>query len=647
MDLFTLMGTIKIDADAALSTIEQVTGQAEGLYNTINGNGTTGSGTTGTTSYWSSLFTNLGKTAIKSLTALDVAAGNLLSSATTKVLSAGKSFMQTGFEYNQNMEKWVASFKTYMDGDLEAASAFFDEVRQFAIETPLSLSDSVEAAVRLMASGIKSNDVIDTLTMLGDIANGDTEKLSKLALVYSQVVSAKKLKGNDPNQFKEAGVPIYDLLLEYYNSNGYSIDSATLMEWQTKGSITSDEVYGALKMATSEGGMYYNAMNNLMDTEYGKAQKMTDNYEQAAGAFVKAFFDVFSSDTINGLNEMLDKLYTWANENPESLKALADSFNYLAVNGLGALLETVTELIEFYAEHQETIATLLQGLGAYQVYTGKTVSGMALFALGTGLRGATAESAMEDDIAAYAEAKANGETPSASLASTLLGDDVMEKLANGATYYDLTDEEKENYDFTKAIYEMGTYGSAASDLLGIGQGDEHGPLGQFLLDLEEFVKQVLNGDYYKNEASEATNGAVTPEMYDAVKDVLDTAGDSSTDNLPSSTLDFLKNWLFPDDDDSSLKHSVDTFVTAPTDLEGTSGSLPALLNTLQATLTTLPAQIQSASAAGVADGMSGITITGNITTGEVRLNEGALVGALYPRINLRLGWQNMLDSRGV
>lgn len=646
MDLFTLMGTIKIDADAALSTIEQVTGQAEGLYNTINGNGTTGSGTTGTTSYWSSLFTNLGKTATKSLTALDVAAGNLLSSATTKVLSAGKSFMQTGFEYNQNMEKWAASFKTYMDGDLEAASAFFDEVRQFAIETPLSLSDSVEAAVRLMASGIKSNDVIDTLTMLGDIANGDTEKLSKLALVYSQVVSAKKLKGNDPNQFKEAGVPIYDLLLEYYNSNGYSIDSATLMEWQTKGSITSDEVYGALKMATSEGGMYYNAMNNLMDTEYGKAQKMTDNYEQAAGAFVKAFFDVFSSDTINGLNEMLDKLYTWANENPESLKALADSFNYLAVNGLGALLETVTELIEFYAEHQETIATLLQGLGAYQVYTGKTVSGMALFALGTGLRGATAESAMEDDIAAYAEAKANGETPSASLASTLLGDGVMEKLANGATYYDLTDEEKENYDFTKATYEMGTYGSAASDLLGIGQGDEHGPLGQFLLDLEEFVKQVLNGDYYKNEASEATNGAVTPEMYDAVKDVLDTAGDSSTDNLPSSTLDFLKNWLFPDDDDSSLKHSVDTFVTAPTDLEGTSGSLPALLNTLQATLTTLPAQIQSASAAGVADGMSGITITGHITTGEVRLNEGALVGALYPRINLRLGWQNTLDSRG-
>ena len=64
-------------------------------------------------------------------------------------------------------------------------------------------------------------------------------------------------------------------------------------------------------------------------------------------------------------------------------------------------------------------------------------------------------------------------------------------------------------------------------------------------------------------------------------------------------------------------------------------------NSLQGVLAAFAAQVESAakagSAAGVAEGMSGITVTGTITTGNVTLDSGVMVGQLAPRLDLKLG----------
>lgn len=68
--------------------------------------------------------------------------------------------------------------------------------------------------------------------------------------------------------------------------------------------------------------------------------------------------------------------------------------------------------------------------------------------------------------------------------------------------------------------------------------------------------------------------------------------------------------------------------------EGGNNSLPGML-------ATYAAQVQEAakagSAAGVAEGMSGITITGTVTTGNVTLNDGTIAGKIAPMIDLKLG----------
>ena len=78
---------------------------------------------------------------------------------------------------------------------------------------------------------------------------------------------------------------------------------------------------------------------------------------------------------------------------------------------------------------------------------------------------------------------------------------------------------------------------------------------------------------------------------------------------------------------------------------GVMSEATAALQETTAALATLPAEVSNAAREGCAAGVGGITITGTITTGNVQLNTGALVGAITPTLNLKLGTTAMLSSR--
>lgn len=574
MDLFTLVGKISIESGNSSAVMDSMIEQAGTLANTLNGTSAASGQTTDAVTRSTSRIANTVKS-------WSVALGNFYTQVSNKAWNAGKDFFQTGFEFNQNMEKWTASFKTYMGGDLEAASAFMEEVRQFAVETPLSLADSVQSAVRLMASGIGSGEVIDTLKMLGDIANGDTEKMSRLALVYSQVMAAGKLGGNDPIQFKEAGVPIYDLLEQYYATMGIAYDG-TLDELQKAGGIRSQHVLGALIMATQEGGMYFNAMNNIMDTEYGQAQKMKDSYEQAAGSFTKAIFDVFSSDTINALNDSLNTLYAWATENPDALRNLAEGFSNLATGGIDLLVNSLTGFIEWYTANEELFNAALVMLGGIAMATGHPLAGAAMITVGG--------YGVWDEAQAVANTLAENPVDAAQKAES--------NLQNGTTI----------------IHAMTNTGAFSDSEDGYIRNTT--PWERFLLNLADLI-----GDETKRDVEEGM-GLVGEDRSGGMRIEQEEPEEYGPPTPEWFTIDNLN----PD---------------------GTSGEngIPALIAAIQAQ----QAEIQSIPdkiAAAFESGVSGITVTGNITTGNVRLDSGAVVGQFTPMLNLRLGWMNKLSDKG-
>lgn len=74
------------------------------------------------------------------------------------------------------------------------------------------------------------------------------------------------------------------------------------------------------------------------------------------------------------------------------------------------------------------------------------------------------------------------------------------------------------------------------------------------------------------------------------------------------------------------------------------GEILAGLQGLVTALAALPAEVAAAAAEGCAAGVGNISITGHVSTGNVMLSNGLLVGALAPMLNLALG--STRNSRG-
>ena len=65
-----------------------------------------------------------------------------------------------------------------------------------------------------------------------------------------------------------------------------------------------------------------------------------------------------------------------------------------------------------------------------------------------------------------------------------------------------------------------------------------------------------------------------------------------------------------------------------------------VLQTVAESLSTLKADVTTATKEGCMAGVGAITVTGSVSTGNVVLNTGSLVGSLAPMLNVRLGTRN-------
>ena len=630
MDLFTLFGKIAIESGDANTEMDNMIGKAQNLQNALNGTSDTAE-STGDAITDSATKTATGTS--RAVSAMQVALGNLATQGFNKAYNYGKSFFQTGFEFNTNMEKWTASFKTYLGGDLEEAVVLVERLKQFAVDTPLSLQETMDQATKLLATGTAPDKLISVLNMIGDLSQGSTETFSRVATAYWQAMSAGALKAQDANQMAQAGVPIWQIMTDYYNAIGRDgfnewtvamtreVPSQASLPNSTIEPITADEMNAALMMATSANGMYFNAMNNLMDTEYGKAQKMQDAYEQAAGAATKAIFDVFSSDTIPALNNILEQLNEWATENPTALTNLSEAFSSFATGGLQALLDSLTGLLSFWNDHRAEFDSLLVMLGGIALYSGHPAAGTALIATGA--------------FDAYNDAKKQMEEGSA-VGQALMTDPEIAAAVQSGTTGELEGRDWFDYNvggpFVQFMHNLfpGLVVDPA-DLEEIEAGyqedrgggrrfgtpeDEEGSIGGSIKQLNENMHNLnmlfasASGMPERNSEETGRASWIGDTLRDALSGVDLTRGMSAT---PYEQVDNAAN---------------------------TSAILGAL-SAIQGAMAALPAQVEAGAsagaAAGCAAGVGSISVTGTITTGTVMLNTGAIVGSLTPKLDLSLG----------
>ena len=214
----------------------------------------------------------------------------------SKITMAGAKFEQTSVAF------------TTMLGNAERANKVLDKLAEFSTKTPFEPDEVFKAAKTLMAFGATAEETTEIIKRIGDVSAGSGKDLNELARIYGKVFVKGKAQAEELNQFSEAGIPIIKELQKQYNAT-----ASEIFKMGSQGKISFNDIDQAFRNMTSEGGIFFNAMENQSETLSGKWSTLKGNAEQLQIALAK----------LEGPKKLLD----WSNELLKNLTEIAKETN--------------------------------------------------------------------------------------------------------------------------------------------------------------------------------------------------------------------------------------------------------------------------------------------------------------------------------
>ena len=204
-------------------------------------------------------------------------------------------------KYTSDIEQLQTSFEV-MTGSAEKAAEVIDRIRTMGAETPFEMGDLASTVQLLMNYGLTADDAMSKMSMLGDIAQGNAEKMTSIATAYGQMRSAGKVQLEDVKQMIEAGFNPLQIISE---KTGESM--ASLYDRISKGTLAVSEITAAMEAATSAGGRYFQSMQKQSQTLGGMFSTLKDNLQQLGGDLFAPFTDSLRSTILPGAISLIDE----------------------------------------------------------------------------------------------------------------------------------------------------------------------------------------------------------------------------------------------------------------------------------------------------------------------------------------------------
>jgi len=210
-----------------------------------------------------------------------------------------------------DLQSLSTSFET-LTGSAEKGRKVFMDLKKMGAATPFEITDLAKATQTMLAFGISVDKTQGYLQMLGDVSMGNKDKLSGLALAFSQVQSTGRLMGQDLLQMINQG---FNPLTIIAQKTGKSM--SVLKKEMEDGKISAEMVADAFKTATSEGGLFYKGMDRGAKTLGGTFSTLMDNVKMMAaglaglseeGTIVEGSLLDLTQKGVNVLNEALGKI---------------------------------------------------------------------------------------------------------------------------------------------------------------------------------------------------------------------------------------------------------------------------------------------------------------------------------------------------
>ena len=262
-------------------------------------------------------FEGLGKTMAS------VAGGLGLQMGLSAVVGALKNAVVGSFELADALEQATVSFTTML-GSGEAAETMLNDLKSFADKTPFEFMDLQDAAKRLMAMGTAAEDVIPTLTAVGDAAaglGGGKATIDGITLALGQMGAKGKISTQELNQLTERGIPAMKLL-----ADAAGVSTGEMAKLVEKGLVPAKEGVKVLLEGMKEnfGGL----MAKQAETASGKLSTMKDAISGLGTEIGRTFIPTVKdgADVITELTAAAAKFLQQNRESNEALLALDEAF---------------------------------------------------------------------------------------------------------------------------------------------------------------------------------------------------------------------------------------------------------------------------------------------------------------------------------
>lgn len=167
-------------------------------------------------------------------------------------------------------EDTQAAFEVFLSSATKAKS-FIQDIRKFAIETPLQEQEIKASSRLLLGLGAEAKSIIPTMRMLGDVSSGIQRPLNDIAYIYGTLIKQGRVYTIDIRQFALRGIPIVEALAKVFKTTEQNVHQMV-----TKGKVNFQHIEAAFKIMTSAGGKYSGIMEKMSRTLTGRWSTFKD-----------------------------------------------------------------------------------------------------------------------------------------------------------------------------------------------------------------------------------------------------------------------------------------------------------------------------------------------------------------------------------
>lgn len=220
-------------------------------------------------------------------------------------LVAIKKFGSDVIEATGKMQQLQVALSTILQ-DKSKADQLIADIVQFAAKTPFNLDDVATGAKQLLAYGSSADNVVNELSMLGDVASGLQIPIGQLIYLYGTLRTQGRAMTVDIRQFAGRGIPIYEELAKVLG-----VTKDQVGELVKEGKVGFKEVEQAFKNMTSEGGKFANLMESSAGTWPQRLSNIEDTLFQKMNEFGNKYKEVFefgigtAEDLVESLDDVL------------------------------------------------------------------------------------------------------------------------------------------------------------------------------------------------------------------------------------------------------------------------------------------------------------------------------------------------------